>query len=73
MQTRTFGLVQSHLHDFAGDTFDFDIHLQGADTVTAARNFKVHVAEVVFITEDIRQNHEFVAFFHQTHRDTGNR
>ena len=33
VQTRTFSLVQSNLHDLFGDTFNFDIHLQCRDTV----------------------------------------
>ena len=72
VQTRTLSLVQSHLHDFAGDTFDFDVHLQRGDTIAATGNFKVHVAQVIFVTQNVRQNNKAFAFFDQTHCDTRN-
>ena len=72
VQTRTFSLVQSNLHDLFGDTFNFDIHLQGRDTVTGTRYFEVHIAQVVFVAQNVRQNNVVVALFHQTHCDTCN-
>ncbi|MNB93696.1 hypothetical protein D3C75_408330 [compost metagenome] len=72
VQTRTFSLVQCSVHDLFGDTFNFDIHLQRRDTVAGTRHFEVHITQVIFIAQDVRQNHEVLAFFHQTHCDTRN-
>ena len=38
-----------------------------------AGDLEVHVAEVIFIAEDVGQDGEIVAFLDQTHRDTGDR
>ncbi|CCK04988.1 Spidroin 1 [Cronobacter sakazakii 701] len=70
VQTRTFSLIQRHLHDLFSDAFDFDIHLQRSDTFTGTGYFEVHVAQVVFITQNIGQYDKVFAFFHQTHRNT---
>ena len=72
MQTRTFSLVQRNLHDLFGDTFNFDIHLQCRDTVAGTCNFEVHIAQVIFVAQNVRQYNVVVAFFHQTHCDTRN-
>src|SRR5690606_30445449 len=52
---------------------DLDVHLQCGHTTGGTGYFKVHVTEVVFVTEDVGQNGKAVIFFHQTHCDTGNR
>ncbi|CNV33065.1 Uncharacterised protein [Salmonella enterica subsp. enterica serovar Bovismorbificans] len=70
VQTRTFSLVQRNLHDLFGDTFNFDIHLQRRDTVAGTRHFEVHIAQVIFVAQNVRQYNVVVAFFHQTHSDT---
>ena len=72
VQTCTFSLVQRNLHDLFGDTFNFDIHLQRRDTVAGTRHFEVHIAEVIFVAQNVRQNNIVVAFFHQAHCDTRN-
>src|SRR5690606_19607785 len=36
-------------------------------------HFEVHVAEVIFVAEDVGENSETLALLHQTHRDTGYR
>src|SRR5690606_20964278 len=67
------GLFQSDLHDLFGDTVDLDVHLQRGDAVFRTGNLEVHVAEVIFITEDVGQNGEAFAFLDQAHGYTGNR
>ena len=71
MQTALLCLAESDLHDLFGDGRDLDVHLQRGDAILGACDFEVHVAEVVFITEDVGENGELAAFLDQTHRDTG--
>src|SRR5690554_4487359 len=73
METGLMGFFQGYFHDFLGDTLDLDIHLQGGDTVCGTGHFEVHIAQVILVTQDIGQNSELVAFFHQSHGDTGYR
>ena len=72
VQTCTLSLIQGHLHNFAGDAFNLNIHLQSSDTFAATRNFEVHVAQMIFVTQNVRQYDEVFVFFNQPHRDTGN-
>ena len=68
-----FGLIQRLGHDLFGNTGDFDIHLQGSNAFSGTGDFEVHVAEVIFVTKDVGKNCNVVAFFDQTHCNTGNR
>ena len=72
VQTSIFGLCQSNLHDFFGNTLDFDVHLQRGYAFGRTGNFKVHIAQVILITQDVGQHGEFVVVQNQTHCDTGN-
>lgn len=67
------GLAQGDLHDLFGDTVDLDVHLQGGDALVGTGNLEVHVAQVVFVTEDVGQDGELLAFLDQAHGDTGDR
>ena len=67
VHARFFGLGQCHLHDFFGDALDFDVHLQCSDTVGGASHFKVHVAKVVFVTQNVGKHGKFVAVFDEAH------
>lgn len=64
-------LFEGLSHDIAGDAGDFDIHLDGGDAVFGAADFEVHVAQVVFIAEDVGEDGNFVAFFNESHSDAG--
>ena len=44
-----------------GDALDLDVHLQGRDTVGGTRHLEVHVAQVIFVTQDVGQHGEAVA------------
>ena len=68
--TAFFGLFQSDVHDFFGDALDFDVHLQSSDAVFGTRYFKVHVAQVVFVAQDVGQYRKFRAFQNQAHGNT---
>ena len=65
-----FGLGESHLHDFFGNALNFDVHLQSGDAIGGARDFEVHIAEVIFIAQDVGQHGKTVAFFDEAHGNT---
>src|SRR6267378_81810 len=73
VQAAVAGLTQRHLHDFARDAGDLDVHLQRGDTVLRAGHLEIHVAEMILVAQDIRQNLESRALFHEAHRDAGHR
>lgn len=64
-------LGQRHLHDFLGDALDLDVHLQGRDAVLGARDLEVHVAQMIFIAQDVGQHGELAAVQDQAHRHAG--
>ena len=66
-------LLQRHFHNLLVDAFDLDVHLQSSDTRRGTRDFKVHITQVILITQDIGENRKLIAFLHQTHRDTCDR
>ncbi len=72
VQTSTTSLLQSNLHDLFGDAFDLDVHLQRGHTFGGTGYFEVHVAQVIFVTQNVGQHDETFFFLHQTHGDTGN-
>ena len=73
MQAAFFGLEQSGLHDLFGDAGDLDVHLQGGDAVFGARHLEVHVAQMIFITQNVRQNRKAFAFENEAHGDARDR
>ena len=73
MESGLHGLLQGDLHDLLIDTLNLDIHLQGSDTTCCASDLEIHIAQVILITQNIRQNRKLVALFDQPHRDTRNR
>ena len=71
MQTGFLGLGQGDLHDLLGDALDLDVHLQRGDAGGGAGDLEVHVAEVVFVAQDVGEHGEAVAFPDQAHGDAG--
>ena len=65
VQTAVPGLRQRLLHDFLRDAVDLDVHLQRSDASAGTGHLEVHVAEVIFIAEDVGQHGELVAFLHR--------
>src|SRR6056297_317866 len=73
MHAPGFRLFQRLLHDLGRDARDLDIHLQRGDALCGAGHLEIHVAKVIFVTEDIRQDRELAVFFeHKAHGYTGN-
>ena len=66
-------LVERVLHDLPGDAVDLDVHLQRGDAVARAGHLEVHVAEVIFVTEDVGEHLELAAFLHEAHGHAGDR
>src|SRR5690606_23968823 len=73
MEACLVSLIQSDLHDLFGDALDLDVHLQSSHAIGGTGHFEVHVAEVIFVAEDVCQYGEALAFLDQAHGDTGHR
>mmetsp|Transcript_78776 Transcript_78776/g.218920 ORF Transcript_78776/g.218920 Transcript_78776/m.218920 type:complete len:772 (-) Transcript_78776:1232-3547(-) len=69
VQAGFLGLSQGDLHDFLGDALDLDVHLQGGDARGGTGHLEVHVAQVIFVTQDVGQHCETVAVLDQAHGD----
>ena len=50
---------------FVGKSVNLYIHLAGSDTVFCSGYFKVHIAEVIFVTEDIGEDSDTFLFWYQ--------
>src|SRR5258705_5044390 len=53
VDTSILRLIKRNPHDLFGDAGDLDVHLQRGDTHFGARHFEIHVAEMIFIAEDV--------------------
>src|SRR5215217_7716344 len=73
VDTTTLGLLERDLHDLLGDAGDLDVHLQRGDALVGTGDLEVHVAEVIFVAENVAENSKLLAFKDQAHGDTGNR
>ena len=73
VESRLFGLLQSFTNDLAVYAANFEIQLDTSNSVLRSSDFKVHIAEMVFATEDVGDQSVIVAFLHHTDRDTRNR
>ena len=47
------GAVQRVADDLVSDAFGLDVELDGGDAVAGAADFEVHVAEVIFLADDV--------------------
>ena len=52
---------------------DLDVHLNRRDALPRSGNLEVHVTQMVFTAEDIREDDNLVSLFDQPHRHTGAR
>jgi len=53
------------------EPLDFEIHLQGRDALARAADLEVHVTQVIFIAEDIREDGPLLALDDESHGDAG--
>ena len=65
------GLLERARQDVAREAGDLDVHLDGGDAALGAADLEVHVAEVVFVAEDVGQDRDALAVRDETHRDAG--
>ena len=65
------GLFQGPPHDLACDPGYLAVHLKGRNPFTRAADLEIHIAEVVFVPEDVGQDAHFIAFLNQAHGDSG--
>ncbi len=49
--------------------FNLDVQLNGGDAFARAADLEVHVAEVIFFTQDVGDEHLLVALLNEAHRD----
>src|SRR4029077_18648790 len=63
------GLAERDLHDLLGNAGDLDVHLQRGDADIGAGDLEVHVAEMILVTEDVRQHREARPFQNEAHGD----
>src|SRR4051812_27591465 len=68
-----FRLIERDAHYLLGDRGDLDVHLQRRDAALGAGDLKVHIAEMVFVAENVRQHGKAVLLLDQPHRDPGDR
>ena len=73
MQSAVFGLGQSDLHDLLGNAGDLDVHLQRGHAAFGAGDLEVHVAEMVFVAEDVGENGKALVLENEPHGDAGGR
>ena len=73
VETTLASLLKSFGEDVVGEAVDLDIHLAGGYTVASATNLEVHIAEVIFVAEDVGEDCPFVAFRDESHGDACNR
>ena len=65
-------LFKSLFHDICGKLMNLDIHLERCYAVSCACNLEIHVASVIFIPKDVRQDNNTISFLYKPHRNTGN-
>ena len=65
------GLRQRNLHDLFGYALNLDVHLQCSHTILSTGNLEVHVAQVIFITQNVCEYRKLVVFLDQAHGNTG--
>ena len=75
VHTTLTSLCQSTLQDFVAQAVYLDVHLGSGDTIAGTRYLKVHITEVVFVPEDIRENGIICSliFTDKPHGNTRNR
>ena len=72
VHTPFLSLVQCTFQDFIRQTVYLNIHLRSSNTISCSSHLEVHISEVVFITEDIRQYCIFIftCILNQSHCNT---
>src|SRR5258708_6332271 len=69
MDAPSFRLIERNAHDLFGNPGDLDLHWQRGHTNVGPRHFEIHVAEMIFIAQDIREHGESLPFQDEPHGD----
>ena len=74
MHTSGFRLFQCSFQNFVRKSVNLDIHLSSRDTIFCSGYLEVHIAQVIFITQNIRKNSKVFTFIfrNQSHGNTRN-
>jgi len=67
MQAAFSRLIERDTHDLLRDAGDLDVHLERGDTLFGAGDLEIHVAEMVLISQDVRQDGEASSFEDEPH------
>ena len=73
LQASLASLLEGLHHNFARNTLDLGIHLNGGNAFCGTGNLKVHVSGEVFHSLNISKNGKLITEGHKAHGDTGNR
>ena len=73
MHAAFLGLMQRLAHDLAIDAADFDVHLQRGHAFGRAGDFEIHIAQMIFVAENVGKHAHMLAFLDQTHGDARHR
>ena len=73
LDPRLARLLERRPDDLLADAVDLQVELDAGDAVLRAGDLEVHVAEVVFVADDVGEQRPLVAFLHQADRDAGHR
>jgi len=60
-------------HDLGRDALDLDVHLQCRDAVFRSGHFEIHVAQMIFVTQDVGEHLVALAFEHEPHGNARDR
>src|SRR5690606_28795345 len=64
-------LLEGALQDLPRHAGDLDVHLDRGDPVGGTADLEVHVAEVILVTQDVREDGDLVALLDEHHGDAG--
>ena len=73
MRAAALRLVKRDLHNLFRNAGDFNVHLQRGNAHFRASNFEIHVAQMVFIAQNVGQHRKTVALFDEPHGNAGHR
>ena len=72
VRTAFLGLGQSLFKDFLGDAGNFDVHLHRGDAFRRTCHLEIHIAQMIFIAQNVRQDRKILAFQDQAHGNARN-
>ena len=65
-------LLEGRSDDVFADSIDLQVQLDACDPILGSSDFEVHIAVVIFVADDVRQEHEVIFIADQSDADPGN-